>query len=152
MRWLVTLADVSGTCLLICPADTQGQWKLATPCMSAKDKRGLDRKTRQCSSLALCKGITQQSFLPNRQVWRCESHDGITVNSKQPLIHEQAWSSLPTPLSLQTSPGTLPMDEVPDSAFLATLQQWCPFSSLALSPVGGDWSPFAFQLNSGHWS
>lgn len=75
--------------LLICPSDTQA------PTVSESwphpsylpDKLGLDRKTRQCSSLALCAGPTRGSFLPDSGVWGDShngTHFGITVNSRQP--------------------------------------------------------------------
>lgn len=91
---------------LVCPSDTHGQRELATPWKSAKDKLRLDRKTRQCSSLALCVGITHCL----REVWKRESRHGThlapqgtpgsrSLMCRHGLHHPQR--------SVQTSPGSL---------------------------------------------
>lgn len=56
-------------------------------------------------------------------------HVGITVNARQPLIHEQTWSSLPTQRSVHTSRAVWPKDEAHNSSFLPQ------FNSGVHSPV-----------------
>lgn len=135
---------------LVCPSDTHGQQELATPYKSAKDKLGLDRRQDNVAPW-LCAGITyclrEESGGSVRAAMRL-THLGITRNSRQPFTH------VPTVFTTHTGvcpdifrqPGQRTRHMIVPSR----VQQWRPFSSLALLPIGGDWDPSALQLNTGH--
>lgn len=100
----------------------------------------------------LCAQYHTQSFLPHGGVWgesHYGTHFGITMNSRQPPIHVQTWSSPPTQVSVQTSQAVWPKDEAHNIPFqshpIAVSTLW-PCSVTCKRRVG----LIAFQLRNEH--
>lgn len=105
---------------LLCPSDTPAL-KVSESWPHPRylpDKLGLERQDN--AAPWLCAQYHTQSFLPHGGVWgesHYGTHFGITVNSRQPPIHVQTWSSPPTQVSVQTSQAVWPKDEAHNIPF-----------------------------------